>query len=72
MKEYGATLNVAFLATPVSKGCAPTAHAHCFQAAACWKAIKNLKVSVNNVCFLKYISNAQMSFSFACIKCANG
>lgn len=72
MKERGTTLNVAFLATPVSKGCAPTTRAHCFQAAACWKAIKNLKVSVNNVCFLKYISVAQMSFSFACVKYANG
>lgn len=36
-------LNMAFLATPVSKGCIPTAHAHCFQATACWKAIMYLK-----------------------------
>lgn len=72
MKERGTTLNVAFLATPISKGCTPTARAHYFQAAACWKTIKNLKVSVNNVCFLKYISVAQMSFSFACVKYANG
>lgn len=37
------TLNMAFLAAPVSKGCVPTDYAHCFQAVACWKAIKNLK-----------------------------
>lgn len=43
MKECGTVLNMAFLATPVSKGFAATAYAHCFQAAACWKAIENLK-----------------------------
>lgn len=36
-------LNMAVLATPVSKGCIPTAHAHCFQATACWKAIMHLQ-----------------------------
>lgn len=34
IKECGTMLNMAFLATPASKGCAPTAHAHCFQATA--------------------------------------
>lgn len=43
MKERGTALNMAFLAAPVPKGCVPTAHAHCFQAAGCWKVIKNLK-----------------------------
>lgn len=78
MKECDTTLNVAFLATPVSKGCIPTAYAHCFhmhiasKLLLAGKPLQILKVSVNNAWFLKYISVAQMSFSFACIKYANG